>query len=79
MNFEQMELTILTFVIVINWFSRIACGSGTSCILLFSDVSVFAVLQEALDEPSLRSLTTTVLRDAINGDALNEFLLNRNG
>lgn len=66
-------------IVIINSFSRIACGSDTNCILLFSDVSVFAVLQESLDEPTLRSLTTNVLRDAINGDTLNEFLGNPNG
>jgi hypothetical protein len=63
-------------IIVFSW---TACGSDTSCILLFSDVSVFGVLQDSVDEASLRSLTTTVLRDAINGDVLNEFLVNRNG
>lgn len=50
------------------------CGFQSSCILIFSDVIVYAVPQESLDEPKLRKLTTDVLRDAINGNALNEFL-----
>ncbi|CAB9507263.1 expressed unknown protein [Seminavis robusta] len=50
------------------------CGFTSNCILIFSDVSVYAVLSESLDEPKLRSLTTDVLRDAINGDALGQYL-----
>ena len=57
-----------------SFFFSIACGFQSSCILIFSDVSVYAVLKESLDEPRLRSLTTKLLRDTINGDALEAYL-----
>lgn len=49
------------------------CGFRSSCILIFSDVTVYAVLKDDVDEPALRKMTSDVLRDAINGNALNEF------
>lgn len=50
------------------------CGYQSSCILVFSDVSVYAVLDESLNEPKLRSRTTSLLQETINGDALNNIL-----
>lgn len=49
------------------------CGFRSSCILIFSDVTVYAVLKDDVDEPTLRKMTSDVLREAINGNALNEF------
>jgi len=50
------------------------CGFQSSCILIFSDVSVYAVLDESLDGLTLQRTTTNLLRQTINGDILEEFL-----
>lgn len=51
-----------------------ACGYQSSCILIFSDVTVYAVPSDSLDDSALRKITTDALRDAINGNALNNLL-----
>ena len=59
---------------IVDPWGNLACGYQNSCILIFSDVIVYAVPSDSLDEPTLRKLTTDVLRDAINGNVLSDFL-----
>ena len=54
-----------------------ACGYSDSCILIFSDVSIYSVLNDDIDEESVRRETTAILRDVINGDTLEETLARR--